>query len=93
MLGSMKLPTLQEQQVFLGEFLKQYTTAQSFEPFILQCEAFKAKKSEKYVVQLLLNPSTPLARLTPLIDWAMASMGGEAQQGPPPRGELVRQFV
>jgi len=92
MLVLVKQPTLQEQQAFLNKFLATYVTAASFEPFIVSCEAFKAKKNPRYVVQLLVNRHTPLAHVSEFVEFAMRALGAEPQHGPPPRGELFRHL-
>ena len=79
MLNLLKQPTIAEQQGFLREFSKTYSTPQSFNDFVYHCDSFKAKKSEKYIVQLKLNTHTPLMHVKENIHWAMNSLGGELQ--------------
>ena len=92
MLNLFKRPTISDQQKFLVKFLETYHTPAQFENFIVHAEAFKAKKGNRMVIQLTFNRSTPLAFIYEYVLWAMASLGGEIQHGPPPRGEAVRQI-
>ena len=58
----------------------------------MSCEAFKAKKSPKYVIQLLVNRHAALAEVMDFVEFAMRTLGATPQHGPPPRGELIRSL-
>ena len=93
MLRMLKQPSVAEQQEFLRKLLQSHQTPQAFEKFVLTAECFRAKKSNRAVVQLMINPTTPMTHITPYFNWAMESVGAERADGNPPRGQLVRRTL
>jgi hypothetical protein len=90
MLELVKQPSIQDQQTFLTKFLETYTTPIQFAPHVLICDCFKAKKNPKFIIQLKLNPETPISHVTEYVHWAMESLGGNLLTDIPPRGTLAR---
>jgi hypothetical protein len=93
LLTSLKQPLLQEQQTFLVNLLVSNPTPQQFEHMIVSCDAYGAKKTQRFVVQLHINRNTPLTHIYMYVKWAMGTLGGALQCGQGPRGEAVRQVT
>ena len=88
-----KQPVLLEQQTFLTNLLVSNPTPQQFEHMIVSCDAYGAKKTQRFVVQLHINRNTPLTHIYMYVKWAIGTLGGALQCGQGPRGEAVRQVT
>ncbi|CAK0832389.1 unnamed protein product [Prorocentrum cordatum] len=82
---------LEKQLQVLQQVIAEFTTPLSLEREVLACAFFTAKKDvNKHVLTFNFHLQGVLARIVPLVEFALGAAGGERVSSAPPKGQLFK---